>query len=355
MPGPPSPTPPPADATAPAVSIIVPVFEAPPEFTHTLDSVLAGQDGLDLEILIVDDGSEHPPEALLRERFGAPRTRGGEQIFATPRGPLRYRHQHNQGAYRTRLTSARRARGDYVKFLDQDDLLLPGALGEELSAARRTGADVVLSDWQVCRYRDGRPVPQTRRHHRAPDYDDPIDGLLELGGSYTSANLIRRRLLETLEPVTRWRPRMSDDWAMSWQVALAGARYTTVHVDAYVWCQHEHRTSADPDGRHHTDETYELLTWVEDTLRSRDALTPRRCRALARYYYRDAVLLCALSPPRWQAIAARIRALQPDFVASPRPRLLRALNLLGDFERAVSRYVALKRRLGREPVGGPRG
>lgn len=90
-------------------SVIIPAYNAAPFIAQSVGSVLAQTVG-DFEILVVDDGSVDETRAVV-ERLEDSR--------------IRYIHQENQGVSAARNTGIVNAGGDYVCFLDADDLWLP--------------------------------------------------------------------------------------------------------------------------------------------------------------------------------------------------------------------------------------
>lgn len=95
----------------PYFSIIIPVYNRGRLVCETLESVL-GQRFKDYEIIVVDDGSTDDTSDILSEFEG--------QIHLIK--------QNNQGPEVARNTGASIATGDYLVFLDSDDLLMPWAL-----------------------------------------------------------------------------------------------------------------------------------------------------------------------------------------------------------------------------------
>lgn len=89
----------------PLVTCIVPVFNGESYLSETLDSLLA-QSYHPIEIIVVDDGSTDGTPAIVR--------RYGQQI--------RYLRQANAGAATARNLGLTAARGEFVAFLDADDL-----------------------------------------------------------------------------------------------------------------------------------------------------------------------------------------------------------------------------------------
>lgn len=96
----------------PLISIIVPVYQVAPYLGACLDSVIR-QSYTHWEMLLVDDGS----------------TDGGAAIcdaYALADARIRVFHQENAGLSAARNTGLDNMRGDYVTFIDSDDVLLTG-------------------------------------------------------------------------------------------------------------------------------------------------------------------------------------------------------------------------------------
>jgi glycosyltransferase involved in cell wall biosynthesis len=107
------------------VSIIIPCYNASAWLAETLESAL-GQTWPAIEILVINDGSRD--DSLTVARTFAAR---GVQVFDQP----------NQGASAARNHGLRLARGEYIQFLDADDLLAPDKIARQVELAARTGAD----------------------------------------------------------------------------------------------------------------------------------------------------------------------------------------------------------------------
>ena len=98
----------------PKVSICIPTFNRKDYLKQTLDSVLA-QTYKDYEIILVDDGS----------------TDSTGEMVKTYDYPIRYYRQENKGEAASRNRLIELARGQFVTFLDSDDLLMPVFLALE--------------------------------------------------------------------------------------------------------------------------------------------------------------------------------------------------------------------------------
>lgn|SRR5574337_37784 len=100
----------------PTVSVVVPAYNAAAFLRRAIDSVL-GQTAVDLELLVVDDGST---DATLQLLAGY-----GERLQAIP--------QVNAGPAGARNRGLALARGRYIAFLDADDWWLPEKLGRQVA------------------------------------------------------------------------------------------------------------------------------------------------------------------------------------------------------------------------------
>lgn len=102
---------------APTVSVIIPAYNAEAYLAEAVDSVLA-QTLPEVETIVVDDGS----------------TDRTEEILASYRDAIRVIRQPNQGQAIARNTGCREARGDWLAFLDADDVWFPEKLATQLAA-----------------------------------------------------------------------------------------------------------------------------------------------------------------------------------------------------------------------------
>ncbi len=114
----------------PAVSVIMPVYNAEKYLETSLNSVLS-QSLLDIEVLCADDAStDASPEILRHYEAIDPRVR----VF---------RHEKNSGPSWGRNLGIREAKGRYLYMLDADDLIIPGALEEMTSLCEKDRLDVL--------------------------------------------------------------------------------------------------------------------------------------------------------------------------------------------------------------------
>lgn len=105
------------------LSIIIPAYNAEAYLPQCLDSILA-QEHRGCEVIVVDDGSTDGTAALL-EHYP----------------DVKVIHQENRGMSTARNRGLDEARGEYILFVDSDDLLTAGAL--ETLVAELSGEDII--------------------------------------------------------------------------------------------------------------------------------------------------------------------------------------------------------------------
>ena len=104
-------------APVPDVSVVIATYNMGAYIHQAVASVLAQQDS-DLEVVVVDDGSEDNTQEALRAFADEPR--------------VRVLSQENQGQPKAKNAGIRAARGRYIAFCDADDYWLPQKLSLQL-------------------------------------------------------------------------------------------------------------------------------------------------------------------------------------------------------------------------------
>jgi glycosyltransferase involved in cell wall biosynthesis len=138
------------------VSVVIPVFNGERFFADALASLESEKD-IPAEFIIVDDGSTDGSMAIAKGFADR------DPRFRIVRGP-------HQGVAAARNTGVDAAGGEYVTFLDCDDLCPPGRIARQTQKLESHGTiEVVLGQtlWFEALTQDLQPVPGTRflRNH----------------------------------------------------------------------------------------------------------------------------------------------------------------------------------------------
>lgn len=135
-------------ASAPVLSIVVPVYNAEKHLLECLDSVLA-QLTPRVELIVVDDGSTDSSAMLVKERIG----------LLVESGQVRFEQQCNAGPGAARNLGISMAKGQYIGFLDSDDLLAPNYVKEILRITGDYEVDII--EFPFRRFADGQDIVST--------------------------------------------------------------------------------------------------------------------------------------------------------------------------------------------------
>lgn len=319
------------------VSVVIPTHDRAELLQDALASCLAEGErpsAPSIQVVIVDDASTDETAQVLE---------------SCPPGVESVRLDENVGASEARNVGLAHARGEFVKFLDSDDVLLPGSLAEELAVARDEGADMVVSGWEVVQIdSDRREVPGTRKVRPAPRMEPVVEAVLAGRASATSAVLYRRGYIGGL----RWDSTVIpiDDWDWFCRAALRRGRIVTLDRSSYRMRAHAGPRVTSGGGLiRYAHAHHRILGKLEDWLTANDAWTEPRRKRMAQYYYKQLSVLVLHDRPAFDRALDRIRQLDPDFV--PRDEELRSYmrmlaRLLGT-RQALLLYATAKKLLGR--------
>jgi glycosyltransferase involved in cell wall biosynthesis len=130
----------------PQISVIIPVFNDGPFVAKAIESV-QNQQLRPLEIIVVDDGSTDSTKEIVSHAAGPV--------------PVFYHYQANQGPGVARNLGVSLARGEWIAFLDADDIWYPQKLTVQWQyATAHPEAGLIYSDFDVL-LPDGRIAPRT--------------------------------------------------------------------------------------------------------------------------------------------------------------------------------------------------
>lgn len=173
-------------AAEPLVSICVPHFNYGKYLPLLLDSLLASTHR-HFEVIVVDDSSTDP---FSREVF--------DRLAATPPDQrFRFLRKPNGGVGHTRNHAAALARGDYLIFMDADNLATPAMIEKFLAGIRHSGVDAL-----TCHFKAFDAECEPDADMRPEFLYTPIGPAIEIGwceNVFGDANfIIRRNVFESL-------------------------------------------------------------------------------------------------------------------------------------------------------------
>lgn len=224
------------------VSTVIPVFNRAAMLREAVRSVL-NQSWPKLEVIIVDDGSTDDTPAVAAD------------IAQASKGVVKVLTQANAGVGGARRAGAAAVSGEFVQFLDSDDLLLPDKFSSQIAAL------VADPDAGICygktRTNEFGRMTLTPVQRTGVEVRTIFPELLRTRLWDTSTPLYRRSALDQIGP---WPiSRQLEDWQFDAQAGAAGIKLK--YVDAYV-----------SETRNH-DEPRLCHAWMSDQRAMRDRAT----------------------------------------------------------------------------------
>ena len=197
------------------VSTIIPVFNRPAMLREAVDSVLA-QTYRPIEIVIVDDGSTDDTPRVIEE-------------LAARHPEVRGVRQSNGGPGRARETGRAEARGEFIQYLDSDDLLLPRKFELQVRALEEQPECGVA--YGITRYRDAEGSEIACTWKQANQIQKTIlPSFLIARWWDTPTPLYRRSVCDAAGPWSTLR--QEEDWEYDCRVGATGT--TLAYVDEPV-------------------------------------------------------------------------------------------------------------------------
>ena len=191
----------------PKISVILPVYNAEKYLSSTLDSVLSGSFS-DFEVIAVNDGSTDGSLGILNS-------------YAERDNRIKIIDKQNTGVSDTRNVAIEAAEGDYLAFLDADDIYSPEYLEKMYTAATEKGADVTVCGYTT--FRGDAPVfPDSQGKEAKPV---TVKELLDTGlMTPLGVKLVKRRIVIDNGIKFDTELAFGEDLFFSWKVCIASEK-----------------------------------------------------------------------------------------------------------------------------------
>lgn len=236
------------------VSVIVPCYRQAGHLPHCIGS-LTHQTLQSWEAIIVDDGSPDETAAVAASLAGAD-TR------------VRYVRKGNGGLSSARNAGLRAASGDFIQFLDADDLIEPQKLEAQADLLRHNDVDIVFGNaWYFV---DGNPAQRVRNgfgrrwrrnenwiERRARGPASMIEKLLRRPQFPVCSALVRRSFADRVGAFNESMRRL-EDWEYWVRCAALGGRFSYLDAAGSDALIRMHSASLTADRRAMTRSEFEL-------------------------------------------------------------------------------------------------
>lgn len=158
------------------VSVIIPTYNRCERLKQAIRSVLA-QSGAIFELMIVDDGSTDDTRSMIEKEFPQ----------------VTYSYQKNQGPSAARNAGIKKAKGQWIAFLDSDDVWLPLKLSAQLDFCKKHPSLLIHQTEEIWMRNAKRVNPMIKHKKRAGWI---FEDSLELCLISPSAVMIHRSLFD---------------------------------------------------------------------------------------------------------------------------------------------------------------
>jgi len=178
----------------PLVSVIIPAYNAEKVVIDALDSVYA-QTYAPIEAIVIDDGStDKTPEIISNYKELIHRPGGDNDLI--------YVCQENSGPSKARNTGIRAAKGEYIAFLDADDLWTGDKLDKQMDLFKRDQTiDIVFCNADTTKRKNGKIESfimfnrnKLNKNYFGHDYIvlNPLEKLLKMNFMLTPSVIAKR-------------------------------------------------------------------------------------------------------------------------------------------------------------------
>ncbi len=316
------------------VSVIIPAFNSERWIRDAIDSVFA-QTHRQLEVIVGDNGS----------------TDGTRPIVASYGGRVTLAVAEVKGPGAARNAGLELARGDFVQFLDSDDLLEPWKIERQLAVLEETGADIVWGPFQMY---DEDPATGAFSLGARSDPALPDDVALGIvGDGFLQIGCVLQRQTPVLAALRFLPTEHLEEIDYHLRAALSGARFVRGSGDSgLLFRQHSAlRVSDGPELRIAVG-TVRNVRMLKKAWLARGELTPQRRVGLVTPLLYAARVFARYDPRALHDALAEIRSIDPAFMRRLPWKLRIPARVLGyeRMERAAARYRAVKALLTPRPA-----
>ena len=160
----------------PKVSIIIPTYNREKFIGRALESVLA-QTYKDYEIIVIDDGSQDQTRDVVRQ-YG---------------GNIKYVYQQNGGSSSARNRGIQESTGEYIAFLDSDDIWIPEKLAIQVEILDKNKSIGIVCSRMPIFDKEGKQIGFKPQEHIGKDF---IALITHWGDLPTSTVMTRRECFD---------------------------------------------------------------------------------------------------------------------------------------------------------------
>ncbi len=213
------------------VSVIIPAYNSEATIERCVKSVL-DQDYQDLEILIVDDGSEDGTASICRKLMALS-------------GKIRLINAEHAGVSHARNKGLDNLSGDYVMFADADDRLEKNCISRMVDAIETASADMAICSYTRIIYGKDFPVEKLQKNGIISIKRYIENTLKDPGHHYFGVlwnKIFKREIIEKNKVRFREDISLGEDFVFSLDYLKAAGKVNVIGDRLYKYCYQERST-----------------------------------------------------------------------------------------------------------------
>lgn len=210
----------------PILSIIIPLYNCERYIKQCLDSIFRQEmNESEFEVIVIDDGSKDNGYSLASE-------------YAKSHLNIRVVKQENQGVACARNNAIKQAKGDFITFVDADDMLVSGSLKTLVKIAVENKADIVkgphkeVSEDAVC---EDFFNSENGSSTQVMTGEEAIVNVTRMKEGYCWGYLISRQLITENRLFFPPKVAFMEDWAFITQAILKSITFVNTDVLLYLY------------------------------------------------------------------------------------------------------------------------
>ncbi len=265
------------------LSIIIPYYNADHYIARCLNSLLDQNLSLDsYEIIIIDDGSKDSKDVLMS--------------YVNQHPNIHYYYQSNSRQGAARNNGLRRAKGDYVLFVDADDIFVRNSLSYILDLVRSNSLDVLFYGVRLINNRsfDEDLNPQD---NKTKDISNIVSGL-DYISSPTSPWLfiptqfiINRSFLfnNNIQFKENWIIR--EDWSYILDLLSPASRVASTNCVCYYYIQNQGSIMHSGWNDEYSRSSIDYITYTQQILKNSSHITSHPCAEVVRKWIEETIFI----------------------------------------------------------------
>lgn len=234
------------------ISVIIPVYNAKETLEDTITSI-CNNTYKEYEILLVDDGSTDGSSELC-------------DALCEKNPEIRVFHQENQGAAAARNQGVRQAKGEYIAFVDSDDLVSTSYLAFLNALCEKENADIAVCDYKKTLPGEEAPCENAEKEPTVFTGKEACEALLYQDGFISVPwGMISRKTL--WEEVSFPEGTQAEDMGTIYRLFLQAGKVVKGHAAHYAYVQRATNTvfsTASERNQHYFKHSVEMVHYIKE-------------------------------------------------------------------------------------------